>query len=104
MTSRYAQLSHAELTALLPELLLSGFIIDQPGMPWCTRALSREGIEQIAIEEWILAARFMPSGSNRRSTLRAMTSSPYGEFVVNYCGSPLNRPRSIAGTRIASVV
>lgn len=56
MTSRYAQLNQADLAALLPELLLIGFWIDRAGMPWCTFEFGREIMEQIAIDEWVVAS------------------------------------------------
>ena len=50
--SRYAALSRAELAAVVPELLLSGHLIDRAGMAWCISAFGREEMVQIAIEEW----------------------------------------------------
>jgi len=50
--SRYAELSRAELAALVPELLLIGQLIDRSGMAWCIQSFGREGMLQIAIEEW----------------------------------------------------
>ncbi len=52
MTSRYADLTREELTRLVPELLLIGQLIDRSGMAWCIRPFGREGMQQIAIEEW----------------------------------------------------
>jgi hypothetical protein len=52
MDSRYAQLTRAELAVLVPELLLIGHLIDRSGMPGCIAAFGREGMTQIAIEEW----------------------------------------------------
>ncbi|MGI9163517.1 MAG: hypothetical protein ACR2JI_11455 [Mycobacterium sp.] len=51
-TSRFATLSRAELTILVPELLLIGQLIDRSGMAWCIQAFGREEMLQIAIEEW----------------------------------------------------
>jgi hypothetical protein len=56
MTSRYAHLGQADLAVLLPELLLIGFWIDRAGMPWCTFEFGRETMEQIAIDEWMVAS------------------------------------------------
>jgi hypothetical protein len=50
--SRYARLSHTELAALVPELLLVGHMIDRSGMAWCIQDFGREEMVQIAIEEW----------------------------------------------------
>src|SRR5690625_4784913 len=51
-SSRYASLTRDELDTLLPELLLIGHMIDRSGMAWCIQAFGREGMEQVAIEEW----------------------------------------------------
>lgn len=52
MTSRYAALTRAQLTTLVPELLLIGQMIDRSGMAWCIQQFGREEMLQIAIEEW----------------------------------------------------
>src|SRR5688500_6496940 len=52
VTSRYADLTRAELAILVPELLLIGQLIDRSGMAWCISAFGREEMAQIAIEEW----------------------------------------------------
>ncbi|OBK31556.1 hypothetical protein A5634_13255 [Mycobacterium asiaticum] len=52
MTSRYAALSRAQLSTLVPELLLIGQMIDRSGMAWCIQQFGREEMLQIAIEEW----------------------------------------------------
>jgi hypothetical protein len=54
--SRYASLSRAELAVLVPELLLIGQLIDRSGMAWCIAAYGREGMQQVAIEEWMAAS------------------------------------------------
>jgi hypothetical protein len=41
---------------LLPELLLVGQLIDRSGMAWCISAYGREGMQQVAIEEWMGAS------------------------------------------------
>ena len=56
MTSRYADLSRDQLARLVPELLLIGQLIDRSGMAWCIRAFGREGMAQVAIEEWASAS------------------------------------------------
>lgn len=56
MTSRYADLTRAELAVLVPELLLMGQLIDRSGMAWCISAFGREEMLQIAIEEWATAS------------------------------------------------
>ncbi|MEB3020378.1 hypothetical protein [[Mycobacterium] crassicus] len=50
--SRYASLSRDELAVLLPELLLIGHMIDRSGMAWCIQEFGREGMLEVAIEEW----------------------------------------------------
>jgi hypothetical protein len=56
MTSRYAELSRAQLATLVPELLLIGQMIDRSGMAWCISNFGREEMLQIAIEEWMGAS------------------------------------------------
>jgi hypothetical protein len=55
-TSNYAHLTRAELAALVPDLLLIGHLIDRSGMAWCLEALGREGMAQVAIDEWMAAS------------------------------------------------
>jgi hypothetical protein len=50
--SRYEHLTHGQLARLVPELLLTGHLIDRAGMPYCIEAFGPEGMTQIAIEEW----------------------------------------------------
>ena len=52
MPSRYATLTRDELATVVPELLLTGHLIDRAGMPWCTEAFGPDAMTQIAIEEW----------------------------------------------------
>jgi hypothetical protein len=54
--SRYASLTREEVAVLLPELLLIGQLIDRSGMAWCIGAYGREGMQQVAIEEWMGAS------------------------------------------------
>ncbi|MFI7589744.1 hypothetical protein ACIB24_21965 [Spongisporangium articulatum] len=54
--SRYAALDRAQLAVLVPELLLCGQLIDRSGMAWCIQALGREGMAEVAIEEWAAAS------------------------------------------------
>lgn len=56
MTSRYASLTREQLAVLVPELLLIGQLIDRSGMAWCIAAYGREGMAQVAIEEWMAAS------------------------------------------------
>jgi hypothetical protein len=52
MTSRYATLGHDQLALLVPELLLTGHLIDRSGMAWVLAAFGQEEMAQVAIEEW----------------------------------------------------
>ncbi len=56
MSSRYAALSRSELAVLVPELLLCGHLIDRSGMAHAIGAFGREGMTEVAIEEWRLAS------------------------------------------------
>jgi len=55
-SSRYESLTREELAVLVPELLLIGQLIDRSGMAWCISAFGREGMGQVAIEEWMGAS------------------------------------------------
>lgn len=50
--SAFAELSHADLAVLVPELLLSGQLIDRSGMAHSIKAFGRAGMAAVAIEEW----------------------------------------------------
>ncbi|HEY8480241.1 MAG TPA: hypothetical protein VIL71_10465 [Spirillospora sp.] len=52
MPSRYARLSRERLATLVPELLLTGHLIDRAGMPFCLEAWGEEEMARIAVEEW----------------------------------------------------
>ncbi|WP_280387248.1 hypothetical protein [Nocardia wallacei] len=56
MSSRYADLSRDRLAVLVPELLLCGHLIDRSGMAHSIAAFGRDGMAEIAIEEWQLAS------------------------------------------------
>lgn len=56
MKSRYELLERAQLGTLLPELLLTGQLIDRSGMAWCISAFGRREMTRIAIEEWMAAS------------------------------------------------
>ncbi len=53
---RFSDLTRSELAALVPELLLCGHLIDRSGMPHLIGAFGREGMRDIAIEEWMGAS------------------------------------------------
>ncbi|MGW0175081.1 hypothetical protein ACWDUM_14700 [Rhodococcus sp. NPDC003322] len=48
----FAALSRADLATLVPELLLTGQLIDRSGMAHLIVEFGREGMAQVAIEEW----------------------------------------------------
>ncbi|WP_328395120.1 hypothetical protein [Nocardia sp. NBC_00416] len=54
--SRFHDLTRSELAALVPELLLCGQLIDRSGMAHCISAFGREGMAEVAIEEWQLSS------------------------------------------------
>ncbi|GAB10491.1 hypothetical protein GOARA_057_00150 [Gordonia araii NBRC 100433] len=54
--SAYTDFSSSQLATLLPELLLSGQLIDRSGMAHLISAFGREVMTQIAIEEWMAAS------------------------------------------------
>ncbi|CAM4492297.1 hypothetical protein NONI108955_35220 [Nocardia ninae] len=56
MSSNFEQLSRARLATLLPELLLSGHLIDRSGMAHTIAAFGRAEMTAVAIEEWQLAS------------------------------------------------
>lgn len=56
MTSRYGVLEREQLATLVPELLLAGQMIDRSGMAWCLSAFGRDGMAQVAIEEWMASS------------------------------------------------
>ncbi|HWJ61554.1 MAG TPA: hypothetical protein VNS19_06270 [Acidimicrobiales bacterium] len=48
--------SHAELAELARELLLAGHLIDRSGMPHLIARFGRDGMAQVAIDEWMAAS------------------------------------------------
>ncbi|GAC67808.1 hypothetical protein [Gordonia soli] len=52
----YSGLSQDQLAVLVPELLLSGQMIDRSGMAHLISAFGRETMGQVAIEEWMAAS------------------------------------------------
>ncbi|MFD4367346.1 hypothetical protein [Rhodococcus sp. NPDC058521] len=55
-SSRFEPLSRRELAVLVRELLLCGHLIDRSGMPHLIGAFGREGMTEVAIEEWMAAS------------------------------------------------
>jgi hypothetical protein len=109
----YADLDRATLARLLPELLLSGQLIDRSGMAHCIGAFGRETMAQIAIEEWMAAspvytkrmrAALQITGDGVADMFKCLQldiGAPpqfmdfrytiqdkyHGEFVLNHCGA-----------------
>lgn len=54
--SPYAGRSHAELAELARELLLARHLIDRSGMPHLISRFGRDGMRDIAIDEWMAAS------------------------------------------------
>lgn len=54
--SRYAALDHATLAVLVPELLLTGHLIDRAGMAFCIEKFGIDGMTKVAIDEWAAAS------------------------------------------------
>ena len=52
----YSDLTGRQLATIVPELLLSGQLIDRSGMAHLISAFGRETMAQIAIEEWMAAS------------------------------------------------
>lgn len=52
----YSDLTQEQLATLVPELLLSGQLIDRSGMAHVIGAFGREEMAQVAIEEWMAAS------------------------------------------------
>lgn len=52
----YAELTQPELAGLMPELLLSGHLIDRSGMGHVLAAFGQSGMTEVAIEEWMGAS------------------------------------------------
>ena len=54
--SPYVGRTHAELADLTRELLLAGHLIDRSGMPHLISRFGRDGMRDIAIDEWMAAS------------------------------------------------
>jgi hypothetical protein len=54
--SAFARLSREQLAVLVPELLLCGHLIDRSGLAHVLGRFGREGMTEVAVEEWLLAS------------------------------------------------
>ncbi|WP_198036865.1 hypothetical protein [Nocardia sp. BMG51109] len=84
MSSRYAELSREQLAILVPELLLCGHLIDRSGMAHTISAFGRDGMAEVAIEEWQLAS---PIYTRR---MRAALRIPGDDIVTIFKGLQLD--------------
>ncbi len=106
-------LSQKELALLTPEYLLAGHLIDRAGMPHLIGAFGRDGMRDIAIDEWMGASpvytRRMQralgfEGDSVETVFKGMqldigappqfmdfrfriTDHDYGEFWLDHCGA-----------------
>ena len=70
----FEALSQRDLAVLVPELLLCGQLIDRSGMAHLIVEFGREGMAQVAVEEWESASPGTPAACRRLSDTRATTS------------------------------
>lgn len=54
--SRFASLDREQLSALVPELLLTGHLVDRAGMAFCIEKFGVDGMTRVAIDEWAAAS------------------------------------------------
>lgn len=89
MSSSYAGLTRGELARLVPELLLVGHLIDRSGMAWVIGALGREGMAEVAIEEWMAAS---PIYTRRMQSALgfAPAAGEHGDVVTIFKGLQLD--------------
>ncbi|GAA1479784.1 hypothetical protein GCM10009624_02240 [Gordonia sinesedis] len=109
----YPGLSRADLAILVPELLLSGQMIDRSGMAHLIGAFGRDTMTRIAIEEWMAASPVYTSrmraalgidGDGVADMFKCLqldigappqfmdfryevTDHDHGAFVLNHCGA-----------------
>ncbi len=76
----FEHLARAELAGMFPELLLCGHLIDRAGMPHVVGELGREGMGEVAIEEWMAA-----SPVYTRRTMRALGIDGDGVAEIFKC-------------------
>ncbi|MCV7194949.1 hypothetical protein [Mycobacterium angelicum] len=112
----YQELTQPELAELMPELLLSGHLIDRSGMGHVLAAFGQDGMTQVAIEEWMgaspvytrrMRAAFGLTGDTVADIFKMMqldVGAPpqfmdfrysviddhHGEFQLDHCGALLD--------------
>ncbi|HEX2576344.1 MAG TPA: hypothetical protein VHK88_08350 [Aquihabitans sp.] len=111
--SPYAGRTHAELAELVRELLLAGHLIDRSGMPHLIARFGRDGMRDIAIDEWMAASPLYTKrmqrllgfeGDTVETIFKGMQldvgappefmdfryvvhDDAHGEFVLDHCGA-----------------
>ena len=88
--SRFADLTRDELAALVPELLLIGQLIDRSGMAWCIAELGREGMVEVAIEEWMAASPIYTQRMQRALGYAPTSPDGLGDVVTIFKGLQLD--------------
>lgn len=109
----YSDLSGAQLAGLVPELLLSGQLIDRSGMAHVISAFGRDTMTRVAIEEWMAASPVYTERMRRALGIDGdgvadmfkclqldigappqfmdfryeITDEYHGAFVLNHCGA-----------------
>ena len=66
----FEELSRADLAVLVPELLLCGQLIDRSGMAHLIVEFGREGMAEVAIEEWQASSPWYTRRMQQRPELR----------------------------------
>jgi hypothetical protein len=89
MVSRYRDFTREQLAILVPELLLTGHLIDRSGMAWCLAAFGREAMTRIAIEEWASASPIY-TGRMQRALGYAPAEPGTGDVVTIFKGLQLD--------------
>ncbi len=73
----YDELAQPELARLVPELLLSGHMIDRSGMGYILAAFGQNGMTEVAIEEWMGAS---PVYTRRMRTAFGLTGDTVADI------------------------
>ena len=85
----WAGRSHEELALLVRELLLCGHMIDRSGMPHLIQLYGREGMTQIAIEEWMGASPIYSKRMQRLLDFETTTVATICKNIQLDIGGPL---------------
>jgi hypothetical protein len=85
----WAGRSHEDLALLTRELLLCGHMIDRSGMPHLIQLYGREGMTQIAIEEWMGASPIYSKRMQRLLDFETTTVATICKNIQLDIGGPL---------------